>query len=307
MAGHGEKGLKEVIIMGRKKLKNKIPFFILALPAIILFGMFVIVPIICGLYYSMTDWNGVTKKFNFTWFENYIKLFQDERTMNSLQITLLYTLITVVILLVVSFCIALIMNRKIRFKTAFRAIYFFPAVLSLVVVGMIFYNLYENALPLLGKSLGIDFLSKNLISDSNTALLAIIIANVWQGISIPLVIFIAGFQSIPDEIIEASALDGANGFKKLWHIIIPFMIPTIQVVVVLLMRAGITTFDYVQTITNGGPGYATETVPMMIYTNAFSKMKFSYAITQSVMLFVLMAILSFIQIKLLGKKDVVKL
>jgi raffinose/stachyose/melibiose transport system permease protein len=249
----------------------------------------------------------MTRKFNFIWFKNYTKLFKDERTLNSLKITLLYTLITVVILLLVAFCIALIMNRKIRFKTAFRAVYFFPAVLSLVVVGMIFYNLYEKAFPLLGQFAGIEFLSKNLISSPDTALMAIIIANIWQGISIPLVIFIAGLQSIPDEIDEAASIDGATGFKRLWYITIPYMIPTIQIVIVLLMRSGITTFDYVQVITNGGPGYATETVPIMIYANAFAKMKFSYAITQSVMLFALMVILSYVQIKVISKKDVVKL
>jgi raffinose/stachyose/melibiose transport system permease protein len=288
----------------RSDIRSKYGFIILTIPAVVLFGMFVVAPILMGGYYSFTDWNGISRTFHFNWGANYVQLVHDSRTLNALGITLWYTFISVTVIVVLAFTLALLLSRSNRFCRLFRSIYFFPAVLSLVLVGMIFFNIYSGPLPELGKALGLDFLSKNLIAHSETALLSILIPNIWQGVAIPLVIFVAGLSCIPDQILEAASIDGAGSFKRMLYITLPYMVSSIQVVIILLLRNGITTFDYVQAITNGGPGYVTETVPLLIYANAFAKMKYSFAITQSMMLLVLMAGISMIQMKLLSKKDV---
>ena len=290
-----------------KTRTSKRAFFLLTIPAAFLYGMFVILPIAMGFSYSFTDWDGISKEYNFVGAANYIALFKDTRTVNALGITMWYTLLSVVIILVLSFLIALLLNRNLRFRAAIKSIYFFPAVVSLVLVGMIFYNIYLVPLPEIGKALSIDLLSRNLIASADTALLAVLIPNIWQGIAIPLVIFSAGLASIPEEQLEAASIDGANGFRKTLYITLPYMIASIQIVIVLLLRNGITTFDYIQAITNGGPGFATETIAQQIYQNAFLKMKYSFSMAQSILLFVIMAVIAMVQIRLLNKKDVVSL
>ena len=286
------------------KLKKRLPYFVLSVPAIALFSVFVVTPALMGIFYSLTDWNGITRTFNMNWGRNYIQLFNDSRTFSAIGTTLLFTVVSGLIIIFVSFILALLLSRNIRFRTTMKSIYFFPAVLSLVLVGMVFYNIYSKPLPMLGQMLGSEILSRSLIAQKETALLSVIIVSIWQGVSVPLVIFLAGLQSIPNEILESAALDGANWLKKIVYITIPYMIASIQVVVVLLLRNGITTFDYVQAITGGGPGFTTETVSLLVYNNAFFKMKYSYAITQSVLLLALMVIISVIQINVLGRKDV---
>lgn len=288
----------------RMGIRSQYAYILLTIPAVVLFGLFVVAPILMGGYYSFTDWNGISRKFSFNWGANYVQLLRDSRTLNALGITLWYTFISVVVIVLVSFFLAMLLNRSHKFCRLFRSIYFFPAVLSLVLVGMIFFNIYSGPLPALGKALGLGFLSKNLIAHPETALLSILIPNIWQGVAIPLVIFIAGLSCIPEQILEAASIDGAGNFKRMRYITLPYMVSSIQIVIILLLRNGITTFDYVQAITNGGPGYVTETVPLLIYANAFAKMRYSFAITQSMMLLVLMAGISLIQMKILSKRDV---
>lgn len=161
---------------------------------------------------------------------------------------------------------------------------------------------------MLGKKMGIPLLSKSLLSGGNTALYGILIVNIWQGTAIPFVIFLTGLQTVPPELVESAVIDGAGYPQILRKILLPFLVPSLQVVLILLLRQGITTFDYVKAMTDGGPGYATETLPILIYVQAFGgRMNFSYAITESVVLFFLMAVLSFFQFKLFSRRGVEQL
>lgn len=267
--------------------------------------MFLLYPVLSGFYYSLTDWNGISRRFHVVGLRNFARLFQDERVYNSLAVTFTYTAILTVCATVLALVLALILNRRMRLHLVFRTVFFFPTVLSLIMAAIAFNNLFTFPLPALGKSLGIPFLARNLIAEARTALYAILIVNIWQGTAIPFVILLAGLQTVPEELLEAARMEGASFVQAVRRVILPFLVPSLEVVIILLLRQGLTTFDYVKVMTDGGPGFATETLPILIYVQAFGgRMNFSYAITESLLLFFLMAFLSFFQFRFFSRRGI---
>lgn len=192
------------------------------------------------------------------------------------------------------------MNQKVKGIRFIKTIYFFPAVMSPIIIGLIFNEIYYRALPALGKATGISILSKSLVSDTRTAMWAILIANIWQAIAIPTVIIIAGLQSISQELYEVAAIDGAGWWKKFTSITLPFLAPTLTIVLVLAVKDGFLVFDYILAITGGGPAGTTNSIGTFIYQTAFESFNYSYAVANSVVLFVLIALFGFLQIRMMG-------
>jgi raffinose/stachyose/melibiose transport system permease protein len=291
-----------------RSILHRFGFFFLTTPALVLYSFFVLYPVMSGFYYSLTDWNGISRKIHYIGLRNFIRMFHDERLLNSLSITLFYTLCSTVTIMLLALLLAVLLHREMKMRLLFRAIFFFPAVLSLILVAIVFNNIYSFPLPAIGKALGIPSLSKSLLSGSHSAIYGIMIVNLWQGTSIPFVIFLAGLQAIPVELLESASLEGARSFQVFRRIQIPFLIPSFQVVVTLLLRQGLTTFDYVKALTDGGPGYSTETLPILIYGQAFGgRMSFSYAITESILLFLLMCFLSVMQFRFITRMGIEQL
>ncbi|MDR0641122.1 MAG: sugar ABC transporter permease [Treponema sp.] len=274
------------------------------IPALVLYTFFVITPVFIGLFYSITNWNGLARSYKVVGIENYIKMFSDSRMRNSVFFTLRYTLMLVAGTLILSMAIALILNSKIRARTFYRTIFFFPAVLSLVVIGLMWNEILYRVGPRIGEALNIEILKTNILSDSRLAQFGILIVNLWQGLAIPTVLFIAGLQVIPNELYEAATIDGARNYHKFKSITLPFLIPIINVVLVLSLKGGITLFDLARGMTDGGPGRATESISLLIYRNAFVENKYSFGVAQSVVLFLIIALVSSLQFSVLGKKEV---
>lgn len=284
---------------------NKLIYFMFSLPALLLYSFFYIYSVICGIYYSMTDWNGIDISYNLIGLDNFRRLLTDERFWNSLSITVYYAAALVVIVISAALAMALILDSLVRFKTFFKSIFFFPAMLSSVTVALIWDQLFFRAIPVIGKGLGIGLLSQSPLASTKTALNAVILVNSWQAIALPIVIFVAGLQTIPKEIYEASSIDGANSFQRFRYITLPYLIPTLTVNFVLTLKSGLTVFDYVYAMTNGGPAKATEIISVLIYKHGFQEMRFALANAEAVILFIIIATLSYIQIKISGKGGVV--
>ncbi|MFD2672594.1 carbohydrate ABC transporter permease [Marinicrinis sediminis] len=284
--------------------QNKHIYFLFTLPALLLYAIFYIYPVMKGFQYSLTDWNGISPDFNWIGLHNYLEILGDKRFMHSLIFTLKYTGFLVFFVLVISLLIALLLNSKLKFNTFFRSIFFFPAVLSLITVGLIWNQVFYSVLPEIGRALGIDALSKNILGSSNGAMIGILIANVWQGIAIPAVIFLAGLQSIPKDMYEAATMDGANAWDKFKNITFPFLVPMFTVNLVLVMKSGLTVFDYIKAMTDGGPGYATESIGLLIYQHGFTELKFGYGAAEAIVLFILFVLIAVVQINFLNRKGV---
>jgi raffinose/stachyose/melibiose transport system permease protein len=303
---HLKKGM-----MRMRRFMNTHAFLLFSIPAVFLYTLFFVFPMLQGLMYSFTDWNGVRRSYNFIGFQNYLKMVSDERIAHSLNFTIRYVILLVILVVLVSLGLALLLNTRIRskplrLKTFFRSMYFYPAILSLITVGLIFNQIFLNILPAVGKGLGIEFLSSSLLARQSTAPLGILLVSVWQGVALPTVLFLAGLQSIPDSPIESAMIDGAGPFRIFFNVKLPFLVPTLNMVVILTLKNGLTVFDYIMAMTGGGPAGATESLGLLIYRYAFtSEMKFSYGTSVSVVLFLIIAGISFFQLRMLRRLEVV--
>lgn len=283
---------------------TKITYALFTIPGLFLYAFFFIFPVIMGFYYGMTDWNGITRKFNFIGFANYVSAFTDKRFLKALMFNLKYCLLLTACIVILGIFLAMLLNIKVKGISFFRAAYFMPAVLSGLTVGLIFNQIMYRALPPLGQYLGIEALSTNILSNGTTAVFGILFVNVWQGVAMPTLLFLAGLQTIPEELYEAAALDGANAIHRFRYITIPFLVPVLSVVMVLTVKSGLMVFDLVKALTDGGPGGATESVSLLIYSNAFVENKYSYAIAEAIIVGVVIALISALQISISNKKKV---
>lgn len=274
------------------------------LPGFIAYCVFLIFPILMGIYYSFMDWNGISKGYNFIGFANYAKLLTDKKFGEALLFNFRYTIMLIVGVVVISVVLALLLNKEFKGRSFFRTLYFLPAVLSMITVSLVFKQVFFYVLPAIGKALGIDALSTNILASKQNAIYGVLFVHLWQGVALPTLLFLAGLQTIPTELYEAAAIDGANGWQQFKHITVAYLIPTLSVVLVLLVKQGLMVFDYVKSMTAGGPGTATQTIALLIYNNGFERNRYSYSIAQAIATGVIIALISAIQIQASNRKKV---
>ena len=274
------------------------------LPGFIAYCVFLIFPILMGIYYSFMDWNGISKGYNFIGFANYAKLFTDKKFGEALLFNFRYTIMLIVGVVVISVVLALLLNKEFKGRSFFRTLYFLPAVLSMITVSLVFKQVFFYVLPAIGKALGIEALSTNILASKQNAIYGVLFVHLWQGVALPTLLFLAGLQTIPTELYEAAAIDGANGWQQFKHITVAYLIPTLSVVLVLLVKQGLMVFDYVKSMTAGGPGTATQTIALLVYNNGFERNRYSYSIAQAIATGVIIALISAIQIQASNRKKV---
>lgn len=278
--------------------------FLFTVPATVLYCIFFIYPIAIGIMYSFTDWNGLAKDFKFIGLSNYIEAFTNKRFQNAVLFNIKFTILAVILVVGISLILALIFNSDIRLKSFFRGIFFFPAVLGMLVVGLIFNEIFYRVVPVIGKALNISWLSTNILASKSTAVYGVLIVHVWLAVAMATVMLLAGLQSTPMELYEAAELDGANKWQRFRYITMPFLLPVLSVVLILQIKNGLTVYDIIVALTNGGPGGATESLSILIYNHGFKEVKFSYAIAEAIILTIVICAISFVQTSISNKKKV---
>ncbi len=279
------------------------PYLFVAIP-VVLQLVFFFYPLFNGIFYSLTDWNGLSSSYQVIGIQNYFDVLQDKAFYTSLAFTFIFTIGLLVGEIVIGIFMATLLNRKIKALGFFRTWYFFPAVLSTVTLGLIFSQLFNFGIPQVGEWLGIDWLSENLLVQEKTVIPSVIFVALWQGLAMPIIIFLSGLQSIPADIIEAAEIDGANRSQKFLNIELPFLLPSISMVFILALKSGLTAFDLIFSLTSGGPDGKTESLGLLVYNYAFVDNKFSYANALAVILFIIIGVISIIQISISRKFEV---
>ena len=285
----------------RHSKKNRV-LFIFTLPVLLMYCFFFVIPMLMGMKNSFTDWSGTSQTYNFIGIQNYTKIFQDERFRNALFFNFKYTLLLTIATVLISVVVALVLNQKIKGRTFFRSVFFLPAILSLVTVGLIWNELFYRIIPLIGEATGWSLFKSSWLGSPKLAMYAILIVNLWQGCAIPIVLLLAGLQSVPADLYEAAAIDGANAFKRFRAITIPYLIPVLNIVIVTCVKGGLTTFDYIKAMTDGGPMQSTESVGILIYSHAMQEGRFGYSVAESMILFVIIAVVSLLTMRLTNNK-----
>lgn len=289
----------------RLKSSKRLSHFLFTFPSAVFYTVFFTVPVFLGIYYGMTDWNGVTPDYKFVGLKNFMSLAHNSRFWESMQRTFLYAFLLVIFVVIISLISALALNSIKRIKTLAKTVFFFPALISAVAVALIWDQLYYRMLPELWKMIPLPFLKQSPLASPKTALYGVLFVNVWQAVAMPTIIFLAGLQSVPENLYESAVMDGARTLDKFRYITLPYLIPTLTVNMVLTFRNGITAFDYAFALTNGsgGPARSTELVSLVIYQDGFQGMRFSLANAQACVLFLVVAVLSVMQIYLSNRKS----
>ncbi|SCC30184.1 raffinose/stachyose/melibiose transport system permease protein [Fictibacillus enclensis] len=284
------------------KMKN-IHFYLMTIPAFILFLTFHTYPALQGIYYSFTNWDGLSLTYDFVGLKNYLNIFKDVNVLNSYLFTFKFAIVSTILVNIISLAVAMGLNSKIKGRNFFRAVYFLPNVLGVLIVGFIFNFIFSNVIPKLGDTWHIAFLSNNILGSEKMAWIGIVIVAVWQACAFNIILYLSGLQTVPTELYEASALDGANKWQEFWKITFPMIAPFFTINMVLSMKNFLMVFDHVVALTGGGPGRATESISLIIYKGGFSGGEFAYQSANSVIYLIVIVAISIFQIKVLQRRE----
>ncbi|MGP3779516.1 MULTISPECIES: carbohydrate ABC transporter permease [Halanaerobium] len=283
--------------------KTSSVFYWMTIPAFILFFVFHTLPALQGIFYSFTDYIGFGD-YAFVGFRNFINLLNDGRAFDAYIFTFKFAIVSTIIVNILSLLIALGLNAKIKFKDTFRAIYFVPYMLSILVVGYIFNHIFTFIVPEIGRNLGIDILSKNILGNMDLAWVGVVILAVWNSSGFNTLLYLSGLQTVPDELYEVAKIDGAGKWDQFKHITFPLIAPFFTINIVISMRGFLMVFDHIMALTQGGPGRATESITLLIYNGGFMGGEFAYQTANAVVFLIVVLSISLFQIKVLQKREV---
>jgi raffinose/stachyose/melibiose transport system permease protein len=276
------------------------------LPALLIYIVFAIYPILQSFYYSLMEWDGFTE-MKFVGLQNFKDLFQDALFWNSAKNNIFVVVASVLGQIPIALFIALLLNRKLKGVKIFRTIGFMPVVLSTVVVSLtwnLIYNTKDGMINQLLRAVGLDSLAHNWLGDTKYAMISVCVTVVWQFIGLYLIIFLAALQNVPEEVLEAAKMDGASEWLTTWKITVPMIWDTIIVAVILCISGSLRTFDLIYVMTHGGPSHSTDVMALYMFNETFTNLHYGYGSAVSVVIFFFSLILIFIVKKLLGQKMV---
>jgi multiple sugar transport system permease protein len=286
------------------RVRRLIPAYLFILPGTLLFVVWTLYPLLVSLVMSFAEWN-LIKPSQFIGLENYRRALSDPVFWMSLRNTLLYTIITVPAQMVLGLGVALLLDTPLRARALFRTIYYIPVVTSWVVVSLLFTYLFNAQAGLINwllQSVGLIGKPINWLGEAGTANLVIALLGIWKGVGWTMVIFLAGLQSIPVDLHEAAAIDGAGGWQRLRYITIPLLQRTTLFVLVLLTIGGFQVFISVYIMTGGNPVHRTDVLLTYMYDNAFSYLDLGYGSALSYLFAIMVFSLSIVQMRLLRRR-----
>lgn len=282
----------------KKRVREITDYIKFVFPMLILYILFFILPLFQTIGYSFTDYNGINPKKEFTGLTNYFDVFQDKWFYNSMAFTGKSVLLMILLANVLGFLLALALNTKIRSRNILRAIVFCPFVFNNVTVGFIWQFLLGRFMTDLYPLTGWKVFNIGWLSDNRLVLYSVVFVKLWQSTGYFMVIYLAGLQLLPQDPLEAAVIDGCTGIKMIRYITIPLMKPTAFVCIFLAITESLNMFPLIMSLTNGGPGHASENISLYIYNEAFKSHRMGYASALAVILTIIMTIIAGLQMKL---------
>lgn len=291
---------KEFFVTDQKRL-----MIILAMGGLILFNIiFFIVPLVWGIAGSFYDWNPLTNENNFIGLSNYEEAFLSPIFKESLLNTVVFTVVTVALRTSLGLLFAVMINATTKGKQVIRSMYFLPVIMPLVAVAIVWKWLYHPRIGLLNMILAMfGIVGPNWLADPNLAMGSVIIMSVWKDVGYAIIIFMAAILNVDKSVYEASDIDGATKSQQFFKITIPLVKPTIIFIVITSLISYFQSFIQIMIMTQGGPNNKTNVISYLIFSEAFRNYRFGYASAISVILFVIIMIVTFIQFKVMGEGD----
>ncbi|MCL2864276.1 MAG: sugar ABC transporter permease [Lachnospiraceae bacterium] len=299
--------------MGNIRGKHTPIFFLFLLPSMFAFTIIIIIPLIMGVYYSFTDWNAVPgTPINWVGLDNYIAMFSDVTFLHSFIVTIVFSAISIVLINFLAFMFALLVTAKLKLANLYRAGFFLPNLIGGIVLGYIWFFIFNNAIPALGSAAGSDFFSQSFLGNRYTSLFAMIIVTTWQMAGYIMMIYVAAIQSVPVSLLEAAQIDGAKYYQRLKHILMPLIAPAFTITLFLTLVNTFRMFDVNFALTAGGPsgifmGQAlrtTELLALNIFNTAHTFNDQAQGQARAIIFFILLLIISLVQVYFNKRKEI---
>lgn len=286
------------------KIRSEIQMEVMLLPALLIYIIFSLYPFLTTFYYSFTDYRNIhLTNLNFVGFENYLEVLNNELLRASIKNSIIYALLMTVFQTVLAIPLAVLLDRNLKTKTFLRMVFFMPAVFSSLIIGYLWnfmmstsdFGMINNFLSMLG------FNKVNFLGDGNIALYSVVVTQLWQWTGWAMVIYLSNLQSIPKELYEAATIDGSNAWQSFLKITLPMLNPSFTVVTVTAMIGGLKVFDIIFALTQGGPGFSTETIMTAMIKKALNDGFYSVGSAFGVIFFCVVMVITMIMMKLLSK------
>ena len=284
-----------------KRSKDNRDFWMFVGPCLFALFMVVVIPFFMGIYYTFTNWNGANPAYDFVGFSNYLYIFKDAQFIYSFKITLIYTFASVLTINLIGFSLAYIVTRNLKTKNFLRTGFFMPNLIGGLILGFIWQFMFNSVFTGVGQKLGSSILSTSMLQEPSTAVLAMLIVSTWQYAGYIMVIYVSALENVPNDLIEAAHIDGANGIQTFKHITIPMVRQGITICLFLTLANSFKMFDLNFSLS---PAKATEMMALNIYKEAFVVNNLGIGQAKAVIFFILVTTISLTQVYFNKKKEV---
>lgn len=268
-----------------------------------IFTVVLVVPFVNGFYYTFTDWDGF-KVDKFVGFSNYAESFADPKFWTTLRFTGLFVVVSLVLVNVVAFGLALIVTANLRSRNFLRTLFFVPNLVGGVVLGVIWQFIFNSAIVALANKYDWELFKQSWLQDTNKAFWALIIVTVWQSSGYMMIVYITGLVSVETDVLEASQIDGASPLRTLFAIKIPLMAQAFTIALFLTLRGGFMAYDVNVALTGGGPFRTTELISLHIFQDAFLEGDFGTGQAKAVIMFLVVALAALVQVTVSKRYEV---
>ncbi|MEK3902445.1 MULTISPECIES: carbohydrate ABC transporter permease [unclassified Paenibacillus] len=274
-------------------------------PALLFFTLIMIIPFLMGMYYSFTDWNGVSGNVSWVGFENFKSIFTNDHDFwSSFWFTVRFTVLGVILTNIVGFFLAYLLTKPLKTRNMLRTIFFMPNVIGGLLLGFIWQFIFIKGFSTMGDLTGLSFFNLPWLGDATTGFWAIVMVFIWQSSGYLMVIYIASLSNVSKEVLEAAEIDGASRMQVLRNIILPLIMPAVTIGLFLAISWSFKMFDLNLSLTKGGPFKSTESVAMNIYNEAFLNNRYGLGTAKALLFFLIVALITVIQVRITKSKEV---
>lgn len=288
--------------MNKKLGKNGLFFWLFLAPVLIALIMVVVIPLLYGVYYSFTNWDGINTPV-FAGITNYIQLLGDEGFRNALLFTTKFAVVSIVLINAIGLGLALLVTQKLKGSNLMRTVFFMPNLIGGLILGFIWQFVFIQGFDAIGQAVGTQAL-QGWLSTTRTGFWGLVILTAWQMSGYIMIIYIAHLEGIPEDLVEAAQIDGANVFQRFRHVIFPLVAPAFTVSMFLTLSNSFKLYDQNLSLTGGAPYNSTQMVAMNIYNTAFLENKMAYAQSKALIFFIIIAVISLTQVYYNKKREV---
>ena len=263
------------------------------------------IPFVMSGFYSLTEWNGISKAPAFVGLKNFKDIFSGSSDyVSSLLFTIRYTFVFVILSNVVALALAVALTKKFKLANVYRSLFFIPYIMSMTIVGFIWKFIFTKGFETLYGMTGWGFWNYSWLGQPSLAFYSVAFVGVWQSLGFYIVLYIAGLQAVPSDVLEAAVVDGASGRQKFFRVTLPLLGPSITTCIFMSLTNGLKVFDIILALTKGGPGTSTYSATLQIYNEAFTNNNYGLGSAEAILYFIVVLVITQLVLKVMSRREV---